>query len=71
MSPSSQANTLLGLLHMKMEAAPSSKIMIRIFHAGFEVLTQVLMKNSCVLGSCAMMTTRLEKLRHNGPQNCL
>jgi hypothetical protein len=45
--------------------------MIRIFHAGFEVLTQVLMKNSCVLGSCAMMTTRLEKLRHNGPQNCL
>jgi hypothetical protein len=27
-----------------MEAARSSKIMIRIFHAGFEVFTQVLMK---------------------------
>ena len=57
MSPSSQTNTVFGLLHMKMEAAPSSKIMIRIFRAGFEVLTQVLMKNSCLLGSCAMMTT--------------
>jgi hypothetical protein len=57
MSPTSQTNTLLGLLHMKMEKAPSSKITIRIFHAGFEDLTQVLMKNSCLLGSCAMMTT--------------
>jgi hypothetical protein len=34
MSPFSQTNTLLGLLHMKTEAAPSSNIMIRIFHAG-------------------------------------
>jgi len=42
MSPSSQTNTLLVLLHMKMEAAPSSDIMIRIFHVEFEVLTQVL-----------------------------
>jgi len=56
MSPSSQINTLLGLLHMKMEAAPFSNIMIRIFHAEFEVHTQVLMKTTCLLGSCAMMT---------------
>jgi len=57
MSPSSQTNTLLGLLPMKMEATPSSNIMIRIFHAEFEVLTQVLMKTKRLLGSCAMMTT--------------
>lgn len=57
MSPSPQTNNLPGLLHMKMEAAPSSKIMVRIFHAGFEVLAQMLMKNSGLLGSCAMMTT--------------
>lgn len=57
MSQSSQTNAVLGLLHMKMEATPSSKIMIRTFCAGFEVLTWVLMKNSCLLGSCAMMTT--------------